>query len=63
MTRVITAIDNFFLRSEITQVVKPIGRDILYAEGIEEFIEAHPNIEAVIISQKVYKLYFILIFS
>ena len=55
MTRVITAIDNFFLRSEITQVVKPIGRDILYAEGIEEFIEAHPNIEAVIISQKVYK--------
>ena len=55
MTRVITAIDNFFLRSEITQVIKPIGRDILYAEGIEEFIETHRNIEAVIISQKVYK--------
>ena len=55
MTRVITAIDNFFLRSEITQVIKPIGRDILYAEGIEEFIETHRSIEAVIISQKVYK--------
>ena len=55
MTKVITAIDNFFLRSNITQIIKPIGRDILYAEGIEEFISVHRDIEMVIISQKMYK--------
>lgn len=55
MTKVITAIDNFFLRSNITQIIKPIGRDILYAEGIEEFISVHRDIDMVIISQKMYK--------
>ena len=55
---IITALDDKIYRERLEniEILNIIGRDILYVEGIEEFLEEFSDIQIVLISEKIFTI-------